>query len=143
MRSKTGGWWQTREGTTRCHLHIPLGHPASVMIDEDGIAFEVENVRTYEAGPGVTALFEILPCTGRRVQVGGNLLPVSETNREVHVGGDNLRATVRAAARRFDAEAGWYDSQDADDGSETAGQKTGDTGECEGPTAADEPGTRP
>ena len=93
----------------RCELHIPLEHPASVMIDQEGIAFEIENVRTYEAGPGVTRLLEIDPLSGDATQVGGNLLPVSETNPEVHVGAENLRGTLRAAARRFDQEAAWYD----------------------------------
>ena len=127
-RSKTGGWWQTPQGTTRCQLHVPLGHPGAVMIDHDGVAFEVENVRTYEAGPGVTALFEIVAGTDERVQVGGNLLPVSDTNPEVHVGADNLRAAVRAAARRFDAEAGWYDPRAAEGAEET---RTGSSGDRE------------
>ena len=125
-RSKTGGWWQTPQGTTRCQLLVPLGHPGAVMIDQDGVAFEVENVRTYEAGPGVTALFEIVAGTDERVQVGGNLLPVSDTNPEVHVGADNLRAAVRAAARRFDAEAGWYDPQAAEGAEETGTGSSGD-----------------
>ena len=99
-RSKTGRWWQTPEGATRCHLHIPLVHAAAVMIDQDGNAFEVENVRTYDAGSGVTALFEIGAVTGKRIQAGSNPLSVSDTNPEVHVGADNLRATGRAAAVR-------------------------------------------
>ena len=64
-------------------------------------------MRTYDAGSGVTARFEIRAVTGERIQVGSNLLSVGDTNPEVHVGADNLRATVRAGARRFDAEARW------------------------------------
>ena len=114
-RSKTGRWWQTPEGATRRHLHIPLGHAAAVMIGQDGNAFEVENVRTYDAGSGVTARFEIRAVTGERIQVGSNLLSVSDTNPEVHVGADNLRATVRAGARRLDAEVRWTEPDGLED----------------------------
>ena len=114
-RSKTGRWWQTPEGATRRHQHIPLGHAAAVMIDQDGNAFEVENVRTHDAGSGVTALFEIRAVTGERIQVGSNLLSASDTNPEVHVGADNLRATVRAGRRRFDAEARWTEPDGLED----------------------------
>ena len=82
------------------------------MTDQDGYAFEVENVRTYEAGPGVTALYNIDPLSGERRQVGGNLQPITDTYQGVHVSGDSLRAAVRAAARRFDAEAAWDDADE-------------------------------
>ena len=106
-RSRVGRWWQTPEGATRCELHVPLGHAAAVMIDQDGEAFEVENVRVYEAGPGIGPLYWIEPGSERRVQVGDNLLAVTATNPEIHVDAENLRSCVRNASRGFDAAARW------------------------------------
>ena len=80
-------------------LHIPLVHAGVVMIDQDG-----------------NRCFEVGAVTGKRIQVGSNPLSVSDTNPEVHVGADNLRATVRAAARRFDVEARSTEPDGLEDG---------------------------
>ena len=82
------------------------------MIDQNGEAFEVENVRVYEAGPGIGPLYWIDPETERRVQVGDNLLAVTATNPEIHVDAQNLRACVRNASRAFDADAKWVAPED-------------------------------
>ena len=86
------------------------------MIDQNGEAFEVENVRIYEAGPGIGPLYWIEPGTERHVQVGDNLLAVSTTTQEIHIDAENLRACMRTTARVFDAQARWDYADVPDEG---------------------------
>ena len=103
-RSRLGRAVQQADGTAKCRLQIPLGHPAATWYEADGTAFEMEREIEFIAGPGVTSLRTIDPRTQRPIIVGANLLEVSETNPLIHVGSMNLSSTLRQAARRFDAE---------------------------------------
>ena len=64
-RSRIGTQVELRDGSTRCPLKIPIGHPASRRRDQDGELFEVENAIEFAAGPGSQALRMVDPTTGR------------------------------------------------------------------------------
>ena len=49
--SRVGEVEHPRDGSARCPLHIPLGHPASRMLTVNRNVIEVENSRMYAAGP--------------------------------------------------------------------------------------------
>ena len=65
----------------------------------------MEQEREFVAGPGVTNLRAIDPATREEIVVGANLLEVSDTNPQIHVGTANLPSFRRQAAKRFDGEA--------------------------------------
>ena len=68
-----------QRGTTRCQLTIPLGHPLCRLLEiERGTVFEVEQRRTYEAGPGLTKVCLIEPATGARRAADQNLQAVDD-----------------------------------------------------------------
>ena len=62
-RSRVGRQSVHDDGTTRCRLAIPLGHPAARRRDDNGHVFEVEHAIEYAAGPGSQALRWINPTT--------------------------------------------------------------------------------
>ena len=55
-RSRVGYQLVHKDGTTRCRLQIPLGHPAARRRDNNGHVFEIEHAIEYAAGPGSQAL---------------------------------------------------------------------------------------
>ena len=103
-RSRAGRAIEHEDGTASCRLRIPIEHPAATFHEPDGTAFRMEHELEFIAGPGITNLRAVDPVTGQETKVGGNLLEVSATNPEVHVGTSNLASVMRRAAERFDAE---------------------------------------
>ena len=91
------------DGTTRCHLAIPLGHPAAQRVDQNGEVLEVENELVYAAGLGNRELRWVKPGTGTELPVGEDLLPDADT--AVRISAGNLSAYLRKAARAFDGHA--------------------------------------
>ena len=103
-KSRVGRAIEHEDGTASCRLQIPIGHPAATFHEPDGTPVEMEHELEFIAGPGITNLRVVDPVTRQETKVGGNLLEVSATNPEVHVGTSNLASVMRRAAKRFDAE---------------------------------------
>ena len=101
VRSRVGHQSVYDDGTTRCVLKIPLGHPASRRRDDEGHVFEIEQEVEYAAGPGNQELRWINPTTGVEEPVGDDLLPTTE-DEAVRISGSNLSAYLRKGARVFD-----------------------------------------
>lgn len=74
------------DGTATCRIHVPVGHPAATFHEADGTAFEMDHELGFIAGQGITNLRAVDPVTREETAVGGNLLEVSATNPEMHVG---------------------------------------------------------
>ena len=73
-RPTTSEW--TRPSSRRWRKHGALfGHPASRMLTINENVIEVENARTYVAGPGRTPVRAIDPQTRRTEPVAIDLLP--------------------------------------------------------------------
>ena len=102
VRSRVGEQTVYDDGTTRCVLKIPLGHPAARRRDDEGHVFEIEHEVEYAAGPGNQELRWINPATGEEEPVGEDLLPTSEDDA-VRISASNLSAYLRKGARLFDA----------------------------------------
>lgn len=102
-RSRIGQQVIHADGRRTCRLKVPLGHAASQMTDQDGVVFEVENEREYEAGPGMTTLKWVDPATGQRHPAGRDLLPANEDSA-ARIAANILSAYLRKAARVFDKE---------------------------------------
>ena len=100
-RSRVGRQWICEDGTTRCGLKIPLGHPAATRRDQDGHVFEIEHEIEYAAGPGNQELRWINPATNVEEPVGADLLPAADDDA-ARISGDNLSAYLRKGARLFD-----------------------------------------
>ena len=110
-RSRVGYQSVHKDGTTRCRLQIPLGHPAARRRDNNGHVFEIEHAIEYAAGPGSQALRWINPTTRAEEPEGEDLLPTSEDDA-VRISASNLAAYLRKAARLFDSRvrsnvSGW------------------------------------
>ena len=90
------------DGTARCRLEIPLGHPAAKRRDNNGHVFEVEHAIEYAAGPGIQALRWINPTTRPEEPVGEDVLPTTEDDA-VRISASNLAAYLRKGARLFDS----------------------------------------
>ena len=104
-RSRIGRQVFLPDGSTRCRLLIPIGHPASRRIDDAGHVFEVENEIEYAAGPGSQELRMVDPASGEEQPVGSDLLPTSE-EEAARISADNLSEYLRRARRKFDATVG-------------------------------------
>ena len=89
-RSRVGRMETRADGSTRCGLAIPLGHPAAERLDQNGELFEVENELVYAAGPGNRELRWIEPGTGTEHPVGEDLLP-SDADTAIRSSAGNLR----------------------------------------------------
>ena len=74
------------DGTASCRIHVPVGHPAETFHEADGTALEMDHELEFIVGLGITNLRAVDPVTREETAVGGNLLEVSATNPEVHVG---------------------------------------------------------
>ena len=103
-RSRVGRMETRADGTTRCRLAIPLGHPAAQRVDQNGEVFEVENDLVYAAGPGNRELRWIEPGAETEHPVGEDLLP-TDADSAVRISAGNLSAYLRKAARGFDRHA--------------------------------------
>lgn len=74
------------DGTASCRIHVPVGHPTETFHEADGTALEMDHELEFIVGLGITNLRAVDPVTREETAVGGNLLDVSATNPEVHVG---------------------------------------------------------
>ena len=90
------------DGSARCALHIPLGHPASRMLTVNGNVIEVENARIYIAGPGRTAVRAIAPQTKRAEPVAIDLLPAGLGRTALTTIPEHLQSTLRRWTPVFD-----------------------------------------
>ena len=76
-------------------------HPLCRLIEiERGTVFEVEQRRTYEAGPGLTKVCLIEPATGARRAVDQNLQPVDDHQPALMCDGLYLAGVLRQHVRR-------------------------------------------
>ena len=90
------------DGSARCALHIPLGHPASRMLTINENVIEVENARIYVAGPGRTTVRAIDPQTKHTQPVGIDLLPTGRERAALTTTPEHLQNTLRRWAPVFD-----------------------------------------
>ena len=90
------------DGSARCALHIPLGHPASRMLTINENVIEVENARIYVAGPGRTTVRAIDPQTKRAEPVAIDLLPAGRGRAALTTTPEHLQSTLHRWAPVFD-----------------------------------------
>ena len=100
--SRVGDVDHRPDGSARCALHIPLGHPASRMLTVNENVIEVENARVYVVGPGLTAVRTIDPQTRRAEPVGIDLLPAGRGRAALTTSPEHLQSTLRRWAPVFD-----------------------------------------
>ena len=100
--SRVGDVDRQPDGSARCALHIPLGHPASRMLTINENVIEVENARTYVAGPGRTPVRAIDPQTRRAEPVAIDLLPAGLGRAALTTTPEHLQSTLRRWAPVFD-----------------------------------------
>ena len=103
--SRVGKAERRPDGSARCFLHIPVGHPASRMLTINGNVIEVENTRVYTAGPRLTSVRALDPHTGRLTPVTFDLLPASPERPALQSTAEGLKDALRQGARSFDLHA--------------------------------------
>ena len=103
--SRVGEAERRPDGSARCLLHIPVGHPASRMLTINGNVIEVENTRVYTAGPRLTIVRALDPRTRRLMPVAFDLLPASPGRPALQSTAEGLRDVLRQGARAFDLHA--------------------------------------
>ena len=103
--SRVGEAERRPDGSARCLLHIPVGHPASRMLTINGNVIEVENTRVYTAGPRLTIVRALDPRTRRLIPVAFDLLPASPGRPALQSTAEGLRDVLRQGARAFDLHA--------------------------------------
>ena len=103
--SRVGEAERRPDGSARCFLHIPVGHPASRMLTINGNVIEVENTRVYTAGPQLTTVRAFDPRTRRPTPVAFDLLPASPERPALQSTAEGLRDALRRGARAFDLHA--------------------------------------
>ena len=89
-----GGW-------VECTLQIPLGHPASRVVDQDGETFEVEQRWRFRAGPGMSRVWRTNALDGNEHSVGYDLRPAASGGNTLMCDADNLSAVVRRLANQL------------------------------------------
>ena len=80
------------EGAARCTRHLPLGHAATVMIDPDDRAVEVENLRAEGRSPRSTCNYLQVAVSAKPGRTSPACTPSSRQP------GDNLMAFLRVSA---------------------------------------------
>ena len=103
--SRVGEIEHRHDGSARCELHIPLGHPASRMFTVNRNVIEVENTRVYTAGPGTTVVQRIDSADNRRTPVEADLLPATRERPALVCRPTDLKNALRRGAPRFDQQA--------------------------------------
>ena len=131
LRSRIGRQVFLPDGSTRCRLLIPIGHPASRRIDEAGEVFEVENEIEYAAGPGSQELRMVDPASGEEQPVGNDLLPTSE-EEAARISADNLSEYLRRARAEVRRDGGAHGVTTTAGGTAAGTLRTGSRSEPEG-----------
>lgn len=103
--SRVGEAERRPDGSARCFLHIPVGHPASRMLTINGNVIEVENTRVYIAGPRLTIVRALDPLARRLTPVAFDLLPASPGRPALQSTAEGLKDALRRGARAFDLHA--------------------------------------
>ena len=103
--SRVGEAERRPDGSARCLLHIPVGHPASRMLTINGNVIEVENTRVYTAGPRLTTVRVLDPRSRRLTPVAFDLLPASPGRPALQSTAEGLEDALRQGARAFDLHA--------------------------------------
>lgn len=104
-QSRVGKAERRPDGSARCLLHIPVGHPASRMLTINGNVIEVENTRVYTAGPRFTTVRVLDPRSRRLTPVAFDLLPASPGRPALQSTAEDLQDALRQGARAFDLHA--------------------------------------
>ena len=85
-------------GRTECTLQVPVGHPCSRLVDQDGRTFEVEQRWRFRAGPGVSRVWNSVDV--QEAAVGYDLRPASAKSTTPMCDAENLAAVMRRLANQ-------------------------------------------